>query len=420
MSRSAIYREVTASYRYYESYQKTITWDNFAMNPTINPFSPGAGTMPPELVGREPILEKARIVFERALNGLDARGMLLVGLRGVGKTVLLHEIERIAQELGGHVASIESPENRSLPAQLAPVLRALLIRISRKDAAKSWADKAMKALGGFVSGMQIKFNDIEFGIKLDKEEGVADSGDLEADLSDLMIAIGEAARSAKSFVLLSIDELQYVEEQQLGALIMAMHQCSKRRLPVILIAAGLPQLVGNMGKAKSYAERLFEYPSVGALDQAEAFRAIREPAQRHHVETTDEALKHIFQATQGYPYFLQEWGKHSWNIAAHSPINLMDAEAATQLAVADLDASFFRVRFDRLTPIEKRYIQAMAELGPGPYRSGEIAARMKRDVNQVAPTRASLIKKGMIYSPAHGDTAFTVPQFDAFIRRTTM
>jgi hypothetical protein len=278
----------------------------------------------------------------------------------------------------------------------------------------------MKALGGFVSGMQIKFNDIEFGIKLDKEEGVADSGDLEADLSDLMIAIGEAARSAKSFVLLSIDELQYVEEQQLGALIMAMHQCSKRRLPVILIAAGLPQLVGNMGKAKSYAERLFEYPSVGALDQAEAFRAIREPAQRQYVETTDEALKHIFQATQGYPYFLQEWGKHSWNIATHSPINLLDAEAATQLAVADLDASFFRVRFDRLTPIEKRYIQAMAELGAGPYRSGEIAAKMKRDVNQVAPTRASLIKKGMIYSPAHGDTAFTVPQFDAFIRRTTM
>jgi hypothetical protein len=389
------------------------------MNPNVNPFSPGAGTMPPELVGRTPIVQKARTAFERAINGLDARGMLLVGLRGVGKTVLLHEIERIARdELGGQVASIESPEDRSLPAQLAPVLRALLIRMSVKDAAKSWAAKAMKALGGFVSGMKLKFKDIEFGVHLEQEPGVADSGDLQADLSDLMIAIGEAARSAKSFVLLSIDELQYVEENQLAALIMSMHQCSKRRLPVILIAAGLPQLVGNMGKAKSYAERLFEYPSIGALDQAQAFQAIREPAQKHSVEITEAALEHIFQSTQGYPYFLQEWGKHSWDIAKQSPINLMDAEAATQLALAELDASFFRVRFDRLTPIEKRYIRAMADIGPGPYRSGEIANQMQRDVNQVAPTRASLIKKGMIYSPAHGDTAFTVPQFDAYIRRT--
>ncbi len=387
------------------------------MNPANNPFSPGAGTKPPELVGRELVLEKAETMVKRILAGRDARGLLLVGLRGVGKTVLLNRIQRLAETEGAQTAMVESPETRSLPAQLMPVLRSVLLRLSRQENAKAQAARALRALGGFLKSVKLKFNDVEVGVSLETEVGLADSGDFEADLSDLIQAIGEAAHAGKTAVIILIDELQYVVEDQLAALIVALHRCNQRELPMLLIAAGLPQLVGQMGRAKSYAERMFEYPNIGALNAEQAATAIREPALREGVEYTEAALAEIYRQTEGYPYFLQEWGKHSWNVAKHSPVNLLDVEAASELALADLDASFFRVRLDRLTPAEKRYITAMAALGAGPYRSGEIAAKLKKDVNQTAPVRASLIKKGMIYSPSHGDTHFTVPLFDAYVRR---
>jgi hypothetical protein len=388
------------------------------MNPTTNPFSPGAGTKPPELVGRESVLEKAEVMIQRSLKGRDARGMLLIGLRGVGKTVLINQIQRMADAAGAQTAIVESPEQRSLPAQLTPVLRSLLLKLSHKENAKALAQRGLKALGGFLKSVKVKFQDVELGVSLDSEVGLADSGDFEADLSELIQAIGEAARAGQTAVLLLIDELQYVAEDQLSALIVALHRCHQRQLPVLMVAAGLPQLVGQMGRAKSYAERMFEYPSIGALSEVDAASAIREPAAREGVEYTEAALAEIYRQTQGYPYFLQEWGKHTWNVAKASPVTLIDVEKASPLALADLDASFFRVRLDRLTPSEKRYITAMACLGPGPYRSGEIAARLNKEINQTAPVRASLIKKGMIYSPSHGDTHFTVPLFDAYVART--
>ena len=275
----------------------------------------------------------------------------------------------------------------------------------------------LRILGSFIAGMKLTYHDIEFGLDLEKEAGLADTGDLEYDLATLLIEIGKAAKNHKTALVLFIDEVQYIDEDQFGALIMAIHKCTQQQLPVILIGAGLPQLVGQAGRAKSYAERLFEYPEIGPLTTPEAKKALIAPAAKLDVQYTNEALSKILYYTQSYPYFLQEWGKHSWESAAKSPITEEDVDHATALAISELDASFFRVRFDRLTANEKKYLRAMAELDPGPHRSGDIATLLSKDVQKVAPVRATLIKKGMIFSQAHGDNQFTVPLFGEFIKR---
>lgn len=387
------------------------------MDPRTNPYAPGAGTPPPELAGREAIIEMAAISLDRIRAGLVARSVMLVGLRGVGKTVLLNRMHNDAEAMGFATVMLEAPERRSLPALLAPAVRAALLKLDRMAAGGDLAKRAMRALGGFVQAMKLKFGDIEFGLDLGLEPGVADTGDLDADLVSLFRAVGEAARERQTVMVLFIDELQYVAEPQLAALITALHRCAQLQLPVTLIGAGLPQLVGRMGKAKSYAERLFEFTDIGPLPEAAARQAITAPASRSEVAFSEAALAEIMRQTRGYPYFLQEWGKHSWACATASPIELADVQLATTQALADLDASFFRVRLDRLTPSEKRYLRAMAELGPGPHRSGDIAQQLGREVQTVAPARAKLIEKGMVYSPSHGDTGFTVPLFDAFMRR---
>ena len=387
------------------------------MDPRTNPYAPGAGTPPPELAGREAIIEMAAISLDRIRAALVARSVMLVGLRGVSKTVLLNRMHNDAEAMGFATVMLEAPERRSLPALLAPAVRAALLKLDRMAAGGDLAKRAMRALGGFVQAMKLKFGDIEFGLDLGLEPGVADTGDLDADLVSLFRAVGEAARERQTVMVLFIDELQYVAEPQLAALITALHRCAQLQLPVTLIGAGLPQLVGRMGKAKSYAERLFEFTDIGPLPEAAARQAITAPASRSEVAFSEAALAEIMRQTRGYPYFLQEWGKHSWACATASPIELADVQLATTQALADLDASFFRVRLDRLTPSEKRYLRAMAELGPGPHRSGDIAQQLGREVQTVAPARAKLIEKGMVYSPSHGDTGFTVPLFDAFMRR---
>ena len=314
------------------------------------------------------------------------------------------------------LVNIEVPENRSLPGMLVPALRASLLRLDRLKQASAGVSKALRALAGFAK-LKIKFEDLEVALDFEPEPGLADSGDLDSDLADLIAATGEAARERETAVILVIDELQYVPEAQLAALISALHRASQKRLPITMLAAGLPQLLGQMGRAKSYAERLFEFMPVGPLDGVAAEAAIRVPVEREEEMIADDAVAAIVEATQGYPYFLQEWGKHSWDAADASPISVEDVHAGSVTALAELDASFFRVRFDRLSPAEKRYLRAMAELGPGPHRSGDIADAMGVKVTGVAPTRNSLIAKGMLFSPAHGDTAFTVPLFDAFMRR---
>jgi hypothetical protein len=325
---------------------------------------------------------------------------------------------RIDAETQGFVSvRIEAPEERSLPALLAPALRAALFRLRRIDAVKENLARAIKALAGFAKALKVKYADIEVGLDLEPEYGLADSGDLDTDLADLIAVVAQAAVERDTAVVIFIDELQYVPEEQLAALIMALHTANQAQLPITMVAAGLPQLLASMGRAKSYAERLFEFVHIDKLDEQSATAALCLPARREGVEFADEAIRFILDQSRGYPYFLQEWGKHSWNVANRSPIDGADAQLATDETLADLDASFFRVRFDRLTPSEKVYMRAMAELGSGPHRSGDIADRLGRKVTAVGPIRNALIAKGMIYSPAHGDTAFTVPLFDEFMRR---
>lgn len=387
------------------------------MDPRRNPYAPGAGTQPPELAGRDDLIERASIALDRIRNGRAARSFILYGLRGVGKTVLLNRIRSDCEARGFATVRIEAPEERSLPAILLPALRATLLRMSKGATVKAGALRAMRALSGFARALKIKYGDIEFGIEHESEPGLADSGDLDSDLIDLLTSLGQAAREFETAAVLFIDELQYVPEKQLGSLLTAFHACSQDKLPVTMMAAGLPQLLALSGRAKSYAERLFEFAPVDRLDDEAARDAICIPAEKEKVAYEMKAVENIIEQTRGYPYFLQEWGKHSWDVADASPIEVEDTRRATAQALAELDASFFRVRFDRLTPSEKRYVHAMAMLGPGPHRSGDIAERLGRKVTAVAPLRNSLISKGMIYSPAHGDTAFTVPLFDGFIRR---
>lgn len=388
------------------------------MDPIRNPFAPGAGTPPPELAGRDDLRNTLHISLERARLGRPAKSALLIGLRGVGKTVLLDRIREDAEAAGLHTVRIETPEGRSLPALLAPQLRQALLRLSQVAAAKDTAIRALRALAGFASRLKVTYQDIEVGFDYEAEPGLADNGDLEHDLQALMEQVGLAARSAHTALALFIDELQYVEEAQLAALITAMHRTEQRQLPVVLVGAGLPQLRGRMGNAKSYAERLFDFPQIGPLPPDAARRAVEKPIEDEGVHITPEALDRIFQVTQGYAYFLQQWGSHTWRAATSSPITIEDVETASITAIAALDESFFRVRFDRLTPKEKRYLRAMAELGQGPHRSGDIALSYGADVSSLAPTRSSLINKGMVWSPNHGDTAFTVPMFDEFMKRT--
>lgn len=387
------------------------------MDAIKNPFAPGAGSPPPELAGRDELRETVRVAIERTRAGKSARSLMMVGLRGVGKTVLLDRMRDDAETSGVHTIRIEAPEDRSLPALLAPQLRIALLRLSKSAHAKDLAVRALRALAGFAKGLKVTYADIEVGLDYEGEAGLADNGDLEHDLQELLETAGAAAKAAGTVLVIFVDELQYVAETQLAALITAMHRCAQRKMPVLLVGAGLPQLRGRMGDAKSYAERLFEFPEIGPLGSDAAALAITKPIEAEGARITPGAVERILAQTRCYPYFLQEWGQRSWEAADASPIEAADVNLATTTAVAALDESFFRVRFDRLTPQEKRYLRAMAELGPGPHRSGAIAESLKREVSSLGPVRSSLIVKGMVWSPSHGDTAFTVPLFDEFMRR---
>jgi len=386
------------------------------MDPRTNPFAPGAGTQPPELAGREKIIAEAAIALGRVKLGRPAKSQMLLGLRGVGKTVLLNRIAEISEGEGYQPLMLEAPEDRRLVEMLVPPLRQLLFKLSRLEQAKDAAKRGLGVLRSFAKAFKVKVGDVEFTVE--PETGTADSGSLESDLPEVLLAVSRVAREAGGAVALFIDEVQYLSEPDLAALIVSVHKVAQKALPFVLFGAGLPQLAALAGEAKSYSERLFDYPEVGPLAEAAAREAIVAPVRREGVDITDEAMAVILQQTRGYPYFLQEWGHHTWNVADASPITADDARRATTQALQALDRGFFGVRLDRLTPREKDYMRAMAELGPGPHRSGEIAQALGMGVTTAGPLRNGLIKKGMVYSPQHGDTAFTVPMFDEFMRRS--
>ena len=387
------------------------------MDKIINPFSPGVGSPPPELAGREGVLEQARVLLARVLAKRPEKSLLLTGLRGVGKTVLLNEIERLALAAGYRSILVEAHDGKSLAALLAPHLRGLLFDLDRIAGAGNKARRGLAVLKSFIGAIKIKVGDVDIGLDIEPEPGAADSGDLEVDLPNLFMAVAEAAQERRVAVAILIDEIQYLSSSELSALIMAMHKMQQRQLPLVLIGAGLPILPGLAGESKSYAERLFSFPAIGPLPEGDAISALQDPVRAAGEAFEPAALQEIFRLTKGYPYFLQEWGYQAWNHAAASPIGLQVLQQTSALVSQRLDENFFRVRFDRLTPREKVYLRAMAELGAGPYRTADVADKMGVKITTLGPARASLIKKGMVYSPSHGDMAFTVPLFDEFMRR---
>jgi hypothetical protein len=387
----------------------------FTMDRRRNPYAPGAGLQPPELAGRDRLIEDASVDMDRIRDRRPTKGLMLLGLRGVGKTVLLNRLYDTAIQKGFQTAKIEAPEGGALPKLLAPELRRILHALDLRAAAGLKLRQAVSVLRNFFGAFRITVGEIDFGIE--PAPGLADTGNLQQDLPSLLVAVAEAAAEKNTAIGLFLDEVQYLSPDELAAVVVACHELSQRGLPLLFIGAGLPQIAALAGNAKSYAERLFNYPEIGPLDTGSAKAALIKPAAEEQVDFEPAAVEEILRQTERYPYFIQEWGSHVWNAALSSPITRDCVLAATPSIITHLDANFFRVRFDRLTVLQQKYLRAMAELGPGPHKTGEIASTLGVEPTAVATVRQQLINKGMIWSQRHGETAFTVPQFDSFMKR---
>ena len=380
-----------------------------------NPFVPGAGLQPPELAGRDRLLTDASIDMDRILAGRPAKGLILLGLRGVGKTVLLNRLLALADDKGFRTLRIEAPEGSSLPELLTPELRRTIYALDLRQAATHRLRRGAGVLANFAKAFRVAVGDLELSMDLAPGEG--DTGNLEQDLPRLLVAMAEAAADRRTAVGLFIDEVQYLSSVELAAVIVACHEIAQRSLPFLFIGAGLPQVAALAGKAKSYAERLFDYPEIGPLESRDARSALVKPAQAEGVSFDGDAVAEILAAARNFPYFIQEWGFQVWNAAPASPITRDMVREAGPDVVSHLDNNFFRVRFDRLTPLEQKYLRAMAELGPGPFATGRIAETLGVRTVSVAAVRQRLINKGMVWSRRHGETSFTVPMFDGFMKR---
>lgn len=387
------------------------------MDPVRNPFAPGSGSRPPVLTGRKGLLDELTTAMRRVEQGRASQNFVLSGLRGVGKTVLLRAAQDIASHEKLKSLMFEADEGRTLRTQIDSRMRQLLLRLDASKKMSASVKKGLRVLASFSKAARIKHGDLELTLDLEPLVGTADSGNIEDDLPDLFEAVGEAAKARGTAIILIIDEIQFLEKDDLVALIGAMHRTSQLSLPLLLIGGGLPQVVGTMGAAKGYSERLFKRVNVNELPDDEARRAIVEPLKKEGAKISKNALDEIISATMCYPYFIQEWGKHAWNIARSETIDIRAAREAHPLATESLDDSFFRFRLDQLTDREKQYARAMAEFGPGPYKSGEVARSLGIAAQTLASTRNSLVKKGIIYSPIYGDTLFTVPLFHEFLCR---
>ncbi len=359
------------------------------------------------------------IAVRRLAIGRFERSSLLTGLRGVGKTVLLNEFGLLASGEGWIHSHLEATDDVRVARAIATLSRRILLELSLKERTRERARTALGVLRSFVK-VHIPAGDAgTVVIDFEPQPGKADSGELDGDLSGVLVELGETAREGATGVLITIDEIQYLSRSELSALIVALHRVSQLGLPVLLAGAGLPSLPGLAGEARSYAERLFRYVDIGALEATDARRALVQPVEEEGGAWEPAALERLLTATEGYPYFLQEFGKQAWNVADGVAITANDVDAALVLALDDLDRGFFRARIDKTTDAERDYLKAMASLGgPGPYRSGDVSRAMGRRTTQTGPVRDSLIKRGLCYAPRHGELAFTVPMFDAFIRRT--
>lgn len=387
------------------------------MDSSCNPFSPNAGSRPPAFVGRTSILQDAETLIGRLPRRLSVQSILMTGIRGVGKTVLLNEIARRVEqgESAVYPIFIEATEDRTLAELLASPLRLTLLKLDRVAKATDLVRKGMSCLRNFLGTVKVNYGD--FGIELDPFLGLSDSGDMEADLIDLFRVVAEAAAANGKSILLLVDEVQYLSERELGALVMVMHRMQQLSLPLAMVGAGLPNLPGLTGNAKSYAERLFSFLEVGALSKEDSIRAIREPLENANVRIEDEAADFVFERSGGYPYFIQEWGYQLWNFVQQEPITVDDAHCVNESVNEKLDRSFFRVRVERMSNAERAMLTAMASLPGEEYRLSDVAEKMGMLARTLGPRRSSLIAKGMIYSPRQGMVAFTVPLFAEYLRR---
>lgn len=392
------------------------------MDSVDNPYTPNAGESPEALLGRNDQLEAFSILLKRMAQGRSAQSMIITGLRGVGKTVLLNRFRRIAEDDGWKVVFLEASKHdeASFRSAISAGMHAVLLQLSPR---KRWSERFKRAAGILSSFSAAVSSTVDtdggWTVKLDVSpiEGCADTGDLRLDLTDLFLAIGEAAKEKETGVVLLIDELQFLEKVQLEALIQAIHRTVQDRLPFTFVGAGLPQIAKLAGEAKSYAERLFIFPEIGFLSDEDARSALVEPARGEGVKFEDEAVELATRITHGYPYFIQELGYQTWGIGDNNRITVCDVEAARGPYEAKLDSSFFRVRLDRATHLQTAYMRAMAQLGPEPQKAEDVAALLKRRSTEVATIRSGLIKMGLLYTPTHGYAAFTVPDFDKFMLR---
>ena len=388
------------------------------MDPQVNPYTPNAGARPPVLVGRDTELEAFDVLLARTAAGHAEQSLIVVGLRGVGKTVLLGEFRRHALDQRWRVVEIEIAkwDDNQFRAGLAREARRVLYSMA---AAGRWTE-ALKQAAGVLKSFTLRIDPegrLTVGLDVDPTAGFADSGDLNADLTDLLVSLGEAARDRGTGVILLFDELHYLSSIQMEALIAAIHRTVQHALPITAAAAGLPQIHELVGNAKTYAERLFVFPELGRLGSDDAERVLREPAERLGVVFSDEAVGRGLDFSEGYPYFLQEFGQAVWTVATAREITGRDAESAKTAVEEKLDSGFFKVRLDRATELQRTYLRAMAELGSGPQLARHVAEVLGRSSTQCGPIRKQLIDKGLLYATSHGYAAFTVPKFDEYLKR---
>jgi hypothetical protein len=381
-----------------------------------NPFTPGAGYLPPELAGRNQVIEDGQVVALRTKLHRAERGLMLIGPRGVGKTVLLKCLSEHARENGIIPVISEIRNDKSDLEDLAQKLKEALYTLDFKCKVKSYIQEAFSVLGNFVRKFSLNIGDV--GVSVELHRGLGESGNMELDLSQVLLSAARAAKAASTAIGLYIDELQNLDEEAMRGIIVALHRSAQELLPLYMIGSGLPTIRTLVGKSKTYAERMFVYETIGALDEDASWAALVKPFEDNGVSVEDAAFSEMFKASAGYPFFLQEFGYQVWQHAKRSPIAVDDVVAILPQVMESLDRSFFEVRFDRVSAVEKRFLMAMAQGEPEkPQSIVDIAERMGRSANSLSMMRRSLIKKGMIFSPSIGMVAYTVPMFGTYMMR---
>jgi hypothetical protein len=393
------------------------------VDPVRNPFAPGAGQRPPELAGREKEVTAFEVVLERVARGRPERSLVLTGLRGVGKTVLLGELRSMAVRRGWGAGKIEARPDAGLRRPLSAALHRAVRDLAVRHRAPDRVEQVLGVLKAFAlraNPSDSKMRDRwQPGIDVPPTQGRADSGDIEIDLVELFTDVAELAQDVGTGVALLIDEMQDVTAEDISALCAACHELSQSGAPFVVVGAGLPHLPAVLSASKSYSERLFRYVRIDRLDRADADHAVIAPVSREDASITDEALDALFDAAGGYPYFIQAYGKAAWDAAPSDPITAEDVGVAAPEAEAELAVGFFGSRYERATPAEREYLRAMAELTKGKTDEGaltsDIASHLGRKPSSLSPARDSLIKKGLIYSAERGRIAFTVPHFGRYL-----